>query len=108
MARYELIVLSNPVEGQEEEYHRWYDEQHLKDVLSVDGVVSAQRFKVADITPVAHRYMAVYGIETDDLAATMGQLGARAGTDSMPMSPAYDGANATVFAYEELGPRLER
>jgi hypothetical protein len=108
VSQYQLVVLSNPVEGQEDDYNKWYDEQHLKDVLAVDGVVSAQRFKVADLTPVPHRYMAVYGIDADDLGAVLGQLGARAGTDAMPMSPAYDGANATVFAYAEHGPKLER
>ncbi len=108
MARYELVVLSNPVEGQDEEYNRWYDEQHLKDVLAVDGVVSAQRFAATGLTPGPHGYMAVYGIDTDDLPAVMGQLGARMGTDAMPMSPAYDAAHATACVYAEHGPRLER
>jgi hypothetical protein len=108
MARYEIVVMSNPVEGQEDEYNRWYDEQHLKDVLAVDGVVSAQRFKATDLAPTTHGYMAVYGVDTDDLPATMGAIGARFGTERMPKSPAYDDANQAVYVYAEHGPRLER
>ena len=108
MARYQFVVLSNPVEGREDEYNRWYDEQHLKDVLSVDGVVSAQRFKASELTPTTHGYMAVYGLETDDLAGVMGEFGVRAGTDAMPMSEAFDQANSKAWLYAEHGPRLER
>jgi hypothetical protein len=108
VAHYEVVVLSNPVEGREDEYNRWYDEQHLKDVLAVDGIISAQRYKTAGPTPNPFAYMAVYGVETDDLSAMLGDIGARAGTDRMPMSPAFDGANASMHVYAEHGPRLER
>ena len=75
MARYQFVVSSNPVDGQEDEYNHWYDEQHLKDVLAVDGVVAAQRFKAAELTPTTHGYMAVYDPETDDLPRSMAHLG---------------------------------
>jgi hypothetical protein len=107
VARYQMVVMSNPVDGQEADYNKWYDEQHLKDVLAVDGIVSAQRYKVADLRPADHSYMAVYEIDTEDLGATMGQLGSRAGTDAMPISPAFDAAGVKSAIYTEHGPRLE-
>ena len=107
MARYHLVVMSNPAEGQEDEYNRWYDEQHLKDVLAIDGIVSAQRFKASELMPAAHKYSAVYEVDTEDLAATLGQLGSRAGTDAMPISPAFDAKGALMSVYEEHGPLLE-
>jgi hypothetical protein len=108
MARYQLVVLSNPVDGQEDEYNRWYDEQHLKDILAVDGVVSAQRFKASELIPTTHGYMAVYSLETDDVARVMGELGAKTGTDAIPMSEAFDQANSKATLYADHGPRLER
>jgi hypothetical protein len=61
-----LVVLSKPVAGMEDEYNRWYTEQHLADVLGLDGFVSARRFR---FTPsrvsrsVEHPYMAIYEVE---------------------------------------------
>ena len=45
MPRYNLIVLTNPVDGREDEYNDWYTNVHLDDVLKVPGVVAAQRFR---------------------------------------------------------------
>jgi len=39
MAKYLLLVTSNPVEGRDAEYNRWYTEEHLRDVLKLDGFV---------------------------------------------------------------------
>ena len=33
MATHRLIVFTQPTEGKEDEYNRWYDEVHLGDVL---------------------------------------------------------------------------
>lgn len=64
-----LYVESQPTDdGSAEEYHRWYDEVHLPEVISsIDGIVSARRFATFDGTP----FVALYEIESDDLAATM-------------------------------------
>lgn len=105
MARYHFVVLSNPVPGCAEDYNRWYDDQHLDDVLKVPGFVSARRFVTAPSqTPregvPAWDYLALYEIETDDLAATLADLQARSGGPLMPISEAIDmeGCFATVYA----------
>ena len=36
MAKLWLVVLTNPVEGREDEYNEWYSGRHLEDVLAVD------------------------------------------------------------------------
>ena len=46
MARYEYLILSCAQPGREAEFEKWYDEQHIVDVLAVPGVVSARRFHV--------------------------------------------------------------
>ena len=78
MDRSILVVLSNPVEGKEEEYNEWYTNTHLKDVLSIPGFVAAQRFKLDEknlATDTPYRYMAIYEIESEDIKSTMAVIG---------------------------------
>ena len=35
MQRHSLLVLTTPFEGSDDEFNRWYDEQHLADVLDL-------------------------------------------------------------------------
>ena len=46
MTKHVLIALTNPVEGREQEFNEWYDNQHVPDFLALPGCVSAQRFKL--------------------------------------------------------------
>lgn len=103
MARYAFTVFSNPVAGQEQEYNRWYDEQHLGDVLKVPGFVAAQRFKLAQPDPdVPAQYLAIYQFDCDDLQNTMTALQERAGTQDMPLSPALEVRGVKAFIYEAI------
>ena len=71
MAKQLLVVLSNCVEGQDDEFNDWYTNQHLADVLKVEGFVAAQRFRLSDTqlegAKMAYRYFAIYEVESDDL-----------------------------------------
>ncbi|HLW70136.1 MAG TPA: DUF4286 family protein [Candidatus Binataceae bacterium] len=104
MAKYTFVVLTNATEGKETEFNRWYNEQHIPDVLNVPGFVCAQRFRLADTqggkVDQSHKYLALYEIETDDLEATLKDLRSRGGTPDMIMSDAIDlkAANARIFA----------
>ena len=66
MSKSILVVISSPTPGQEEEYNRWYTDQHLRDVLALPGFTSAQRFKLAVSTPngVPGSYLAIYEYES--------------------------------------------
>jgi hypothetical protein len=74
--KHALFVYSDPVEGREDDFNAWYNDVHLKEVLTVEGFVRAQRYKVADVTPgiTDHKYVAIYEIESDDLEATLAKL----------------------------------
>ncbi|MGB3501623.1 MAG: hypothetical protein WBA44_08375 [Mesorhizobium sp.] len=87
-----LVVFTNPVEGKDDEYNDWYDNQHLGDVLNVPGVRSAQRFGLGPVQrmPAPHpwKYMAIYEVETqriDEVVATLNRL---PGSADMPMTDA--------------------
>jgi hypothetical protein len=48
-----MLVFTNPVEGQDDAFNEWYDSRHFVDVLNVPGVVAAQRYDLAPMTPTA-------------------------------------------------------
>jgi hypothetical protein len=79
MARYLLLALNGPMEGEghEEALTRWYEEDHLPGFKKIQGITSARRYKVMrgkvpglELWP----YVAAYEIETSDLAAVSRQL----------------------------------
>jgi hypothetical protein len=105
MARYVYTVFSNAVAGREEEYNRWYSEQHLDDVLRVPGFVAAQRFRLAlEDAAAPAQYLAIYELETDDPSKTLAELHTCAGTPAMPISPALDVAVVKALLYGAITP----
>ena len=95
MAKYTFLALTNPVAGKEDEFNAWYDQHHVPDVINVPGFVSGQRFKIADSqfggeASKAFKYLAVYEIETEDIAGTIKELQARGGTADITPSDAID------------------
>ncbi|MNQ99469.1 hypothetical protein D3C85_1152050 [compost metagenome] len=90
MNRYNFLMICNPVAGREVDFNEWYTNQHLPDVLRVPGFIGAQRFQVAGETTLPGQYITIFEIETDDPAATLGQLQHLAGTPEMPISDALD------------------
>jgi hypothetical protein len=101
VARYLLVVNSNPVQGREQEYNEWYSNRHLADVRALPGVVSARRFVLENAQmsggPRPFKYLALYEVETDDLQNFISQLLARTNTESMPISAALGGATSAVW-----------
>ena len=108
MPSYTLIALTNPLEGQEEEFNRFYTEQHIPDVLKVPGVVAAQRFKICtDPSKALYQYFATYEIEADDVMAVAAEIGRRSGTPDMAKNPAQNKANYAAF-FEPITKRFTK
>jgi len=111
MAKYTFIVLTNPVEGKESEYNEWYNRHHIPDVLNVPGFVSGQRFRLGDTQMSrdgnrAHNYLAIYEIETDDLAGTLKELRARGGTAEIVPSDAIDMKNVATYIFTPVAEKV--
>ena len=67
MARYVHLVFSEPPPGvSDDEYNAWYDE-HVKEILSVDGWVSATRYRVDPVVGAGetggYRYLSRYELD---------------------------------------------
>ncbi len=73
MARSILLVFTNATDGNDEEFNRWYDEIHMKEVIETPGFVGCERFELGegqmDSEERKHRYLAIYDIEGDPAAA---------------------------------------
>jgi hypothetical protein len=101
---YIQTVVSSPVPGREDEFNRWYDDIHLPEVLAVPGFLAGQRYALTGLgASDQRRYLCVYEIETDDLAATLSAVSAAAPT--MTMSEAMDQPATVIEVYELLGGR---
>lgn len=100
-----MVVFSNPQPGREEEYNDWYQHTHLGDLVALDGIHAARRFRFARTLKEgdAYAYLSIYEIETDDIDAVLAQLGAAAGDGRIRMSDAIDTEGATALIYEEFG-----
>ena len=110
LKRYVFVVLTNPVSGQEPQYNDWYTNVHLPDLVKIPGIKSAQRFRVApeNADPGAYKYLALYEIETNNLAAVQKAIGAAAGTPAMIISPALDRAKVSAIYFQELTEKVKQ
>ncbi|MDT3441418.1 MULTISPECIES: DUF4286 family protein [unclassified Pseudofrankia] len=97
MAKGIMLVQASPASPEvEDEFNRWYDEDHLPDLLTIPGFVAARRFRLregghvraAEGTP---RYLAIYEIEADDLDAALRAMRTRPDrgkvSDALGMNP---------------------
>lgn len=104
MPKYVFVVFTRPTPGREMEYNEWYDHQHIPDVLKLPGFTSATRYKYTRVDgtdSATHPYLALYTVETDDIAATQAALDGASKTPDLLISDALD-LPATRATYFEL------
>jgi hypothetical protein len=100
MKRHVLLALVNAAPGREEEFNRWYDQEHLADVLAIPGFVSARRYQAASAQLTgapAHGYLTLYEIETDDIAAAVAALRSAAGRIALSDAMQTSGGLSVVY-----------
>ena len=94
----------------EEEFNDWYETVHLPDLLSVEGLVAAQRFQLTGPgpqtlnragEPAVAQYLAVYELDTEDTDAVLERIAAARSQWQM-----FDGLQLVAGArYVALGER---
>jgi hypothetical protein len=95
MARYRYVIVSRAKPGQEEEFARWYAEQHLADVGRHPHVVSGSVHLVDyqkdyDLDAPKYTLLTIYDLETDDPQATIEDIRSQAGSPGMPMTESLE------------------
>ncbi len=92
MARYMLFALNGPTEGEGDEavYNDWYHAVHMPDLLALDGVIAARRFKAVSQQP--HRLALCRHLRDRDRRHQRG-AGRHAGPRSAHSRPPSTGPN---------------
>jgi hypothetical protein len=95
MAIYQYIIMVSAAPGRLEEFERWYDNEHLRDVVAVPGVRSAKRYRLLselgaeyEVERPRWNSLSIYELETDDPVSLARHIRSLAGTAAMPMSDA--------------------
>ena len=104
-----LVALTTPLPGKEDEYHDWYNNVHLPELVNGLGMLGASRYElVAKMSGAdANTYLAIYDVETDDPAGFLGKVGAFAQSGGMTMSDSQDPAAGYTAFFKALGDRFE-
>lgn len=98
MARYQYLVLTTADPDRVDEFHHWYDTEHLRDVVAVPGVASARRYKVMQRSPaglpeVPWDSFAIYEIDSDEPNEVLSRItetwyaGGMVTTETLRMEP---------------------
>jgi hypothetical protein len=81
-----FMSMNNPVPGREAEYNAWYNNEHVADVINVEGFTVGQRITLRQrlIGEPRHRYAALFRMEADSIeaAGVAMKRGAEAGLGS--------------------------
>jgi hypothetical protein len=115
MANHLLIVMSNSAPDLDDEFNRWYDEEHLQWVVdSLPGLVSGRRYVQSELAgrpDHPYRYVAMYEIAEDRLDEAYAVWAANRrrradGTDGdlPPISVSMDVADSMVGFFSPTGP----
>jgi hypothetical protein len=62
-----LLVMADITPALDEEFNRWYDEEHVPERLSIPGFLGGRRFKAVEGEP---RYLALYDLKSVDVLAS--------------------------------------
>ncbi len=75
MKKWLLIVESNCIDpDREAEFNEWYNNIHLPDMLELPAVVRVDRYENINPEDGQARYIALYGMESDDIQKTIDDI----------------------------------
>ncbi|MDE0823039.1 MAG: hypothetical protein OSB07_03580 [Dehalococcoidia bacterium] len=99
-----MMVGADISTDKEEEFNRWYNEEHLKDLLAVPGILDGARYEATKSGP---KHMAVYELENVDVINTDAMKALRPFTErGQRMAPSIIGSNYINMVLEMIYPDL--
>lgn len=64
-----MVIMSDATGGRDGAFNDWYDNVHIPDVYSIEGVLSATRYEIeGDDTAAPQRYMTIYELDREGAA----------------------------------------
>ena len=107
MPQCRLVALTTPIPGREEEYHDWYNNVHIPELVNMFNMDGAQRFELVAklMGEDTNQYLAIYEFEADDPAAMLAKMGEAAQAGKMTQSDAQDMSKTYTALFQDIGPR---
>ena len=106
--KYQVLILTEPTEGNEDAYNNYYEHTHLEEVLATTGLLNAQRFRLVanagETAPLP--YLALYEAEADSPESVLEDLNAR--RKEREQSHTLNKRTGRIWVFEEIGPKHER
>ncbi len=100
-----VLILTEPTEGNEDEFNDYYENLHLDEVLETTNLNSAQRFKLVgqagEDCPLP--YLAVYETEADSAEEVISNLNET--RSQRQQSDALNRRTGRVWVFEATGPK---
>ncbi len=96
-----MIVWVDIPADKEEDFNRWYNEEHLKELLSVPGVLNAARYEATKSGP---KHMAVYELENAEVVNTDAFKNRPRTEWGQRVSPSIIGTNRVNNVYDMIHP----
>jgi len=104
MTKQLVLVLTEPTEGKEEAFNEYYEQLHLKEVLSSTELKSAQRYQLVDQVgedcPLP--YLALYEGDSSDTASFIENLNET--RSQRQQSDSLNKRTARIWVFEAIGP----
>jgi hypothetical protein len=88
MARFQLIIYTNAKPGRDADYNSWYDQVHMDDLLSMDGVLAGQRFRTCGESQ--WKYGSIFELEGEDPVALTEHIVGTFRSGKLSLSDAVD------------------
>jgi hypothetical protein len=103
--KYTLLVLTNAIAGKEREFNEWYTSRHIRDLLEVPGVASAQRFQFLG-GKEGFGFLALYELLTDDPEGVLATIRERDRNGTHLISEVVDRGNLFAGIFEPITERI--
>ena len=105
MVKHLVVVLSEPINGEENEFNDWYENIHIDEVLSTAGLASGQRFELTAEQgfKCPHRHLAIYEVKAENGDQVLKKLNDTR-KKRMP-SHTINRKSAGMWVFAESGPK---
>lgn len=104
MSDYLVLSITRAAQGRQEEMLRWYDGQHVPDLLAVEGFSNPRRFRMADTQLMPgepqDQFITLFDLASDDVAQVGAAIQSRIGSGEMVISDAV--GEVRVFVVEPI------
>lgn len=106
MPKVKMLVYTNSLDGEDEEFNRWYDEVHLPEIVKYSAAVAAQRFCLSEVQwdePGSHKYLAIYEFDVDSKQASDSL---KANMSKIDRSGSRSTNETKIVFYDAIGERI--